>query len=137
MDKFSEWNPARVMNWNLYPMAASSRWKPAMVESERCFFQLKDGEQLYASNFPGNSACTPSANSFASRKSGLEVSHHSKSAYGAYEIARAMALFSPERIPKNPSLVRSPVRNSRSRGSISLVSSAALSASVRAMINVG
>src|SRR5215475_16014045 len=116
------------MNWNLYPIAPSSRWKLAIVVSDRCFLQLNEGEQLYASILPGNFACTPSANSFASFKSGLDVSHHRRSAYGAYELARAIAHRNPERMRKNPSEVRSPVRNSRSRGSTSLVTSPALSA---------
>ena len=46
MLKFKAWNPASVMNWNLYPMAASSVWKRAMVASSSFFFQLNDGEQL-------------------------------------------------------------------------------------------
>ena len=34
-----------------------------MVASSRFFFQLNDGEQLYASSLPGNFAWIPSANS--------------------------------------------------------------------------
>ena len=48
-----------------------------------------------------------------------------------------MADSMPPRMPKKPSGVLSPVRNSRSRGSTSVVSRWALSASVRAMISVG
>src|ERR1700693_6387863 len=51
MAMLSAWNPARVMNWNLYPIVASSRWKRAIVESSRFLFQLNEGEQLYASIF--------------------------------------------------------------------------------------
>ena len=43
----------------------------------------------------------------------------------------------PPRMRKKPSDVRSPVQKARSRGSMSLVSRWALSASVRAMISVG
>ena len=34
------------MNWNLQPIAASSRWNLAMVPSPRFFFQLKEDEQF-------------------------------------------------------------------------------------------
>ncbi|SKW03645.1 Uncharacterised protein [Mycobacteroides abscessus subsp. massiliense] len=34
------------MNWNLKPMAPSSFWNLAMVESSSACFQLKDGLQL-------------------------------------------------------------------------------------------
>src|SRR5947209_627817 len=50
---------------------------------------------------------------------------------------RAIADSNPPRMQKNPSAVRLPVRNSWSRGSISLVSRWALLASVRAIISVG
>ena len=62
-------------------MVASSRWR----------FQLNDGEQLYASSLPGNLACTASANSCASSRSGVLVSTHSMSANGAYASAREIA----------------------------------------------
>ena len=45
------------------------------MASSRFFFQLNDGEQLYESILFGNSRSTPSANSFASAKSGFDVSH--------------------------------------------------------------
>src|SRR5919106_611359 len=32
------------MNWNRYPMALSSRWKPAMASSSRCALQLNAGD---------------------------------------------------------------------------------------------
>ncbi len=44
------------------PSPPSSRWNDAIVVSSRCFFQLNDGEQLYARSLPGNCACTASAN---------------------------------------------------------------------------
>src|SRR5260370_39531941 len=56
MDTFSAWNPASVTNWNLYPILPSSCWKLAMVTSSSFFFQLKDGEQLYARSLPGKFA---------------------------------------------------------------------------------
>ena len=46
MPLFRLWKPASVTNWNLYPMAPSSRWNLAMVASSSLAFQLKDGEQL-------------------------------------------------------------------------------------------
>ena len=46
IEAFKAWNPARVMNWNRYPMAPSSFWNRAMVVSSRWRFQLNDGEQL-------------------------------------------------------------------------------------------
>ncbi len=48
----SEWNPAKVTNWNLYPILPISCWKVAMVASSKCRFQLNDGEQLYANSLP-------------------------------------------------------------------------------------
>ena len=54
-----------------------------MVASSRFFFQLNDGEQLYASSLPGNCLRIASANLFANARSGLPVSHHTMSAYGA------------------------------------------------------
>src|ERR1043166_946061 len=77
---FKAWNPAKVTNWNLYPIAASSRWNLAMLRSSRFFRQLNDGEQLYASILPGNPACTPSAKRRASARSGVAVSHQRRSA---------------------------------------------------------
>ena len=68
------------MNWNAYPMAPSSRWNFAIVASSSAAFQLKDGEQLYASSFPGNAACTASANSRAKARSGVPVSTQMRSA---------------------------------------------------------
>ena len=52
-------------------------------------------------------------------------------------LPRAIAMSSPPSILKNPSGVRSPVRNWRSRGSTSLVINCALLASVRATSTVG
>src|SRR5215472_448764 len=91
----SAWKPASVTNWNLYPMAPSSRWNLAMVASSRFFFQLKLGEQLYASILFGNFARTPSAKRFACARHGVDVSHHTRSAYGAYATARAIAVSTP------------------------------------------
>ena len=54
-----------------------------MVASSRFFFQLKLGEQLYASSLPGNLAWMPSANLRAWAMSGVLVSHQTMSAYGA------------------------------------------------------
>src|SRR2546428_9043042 len=103
MLRFSEWKPASVMNWNLYPMAANSVWNRAMLVSSSFFFQLKDGEQLYASILPGCSAKTASANCRASSKFGSEVSHQRRSAYGAQETLRAIADSNPPRMQKKPS----------------------------------
>src|SRR5206468_1792082 len=58
-------------------------------------------------------------------------------AYAPYASARTSTGSSPSRTRKYPSGVRSPVQNSRSRGSTSDVSRVALSASVRATIRVG
>ena len=66
-----------------------------MVASSRFFFQLNDGEQLYASSLPGNCLRMPSANCFACARSGVEVSHQTRSAYGAYARPRAMAVSTP------------------------------------------
>src|SRR5579864_6382176 len=74
MLRFRAWKPASVTNWNLYPIAASSVWNRAIVVSSSFFFQLNDGEQLYASSFPGYSACTASAKRRASSRFGSEVS---------------------------------------------------------------
>ncbi len=71
--------------------------------SSRCFLQLKDGEQLYARSFPGYSACTASANCAASSRSGVEVSHQRRSAYGAYASARAIGASIPGWMRKKPS----------------------------------
>ena len=70
-------------------MAPSSRWNFAIVASSRFFFQLNDGEQLYASILPGNFAWIASANAWAKARSGLPVSHQMRSAYGAYASPRA------------------------------------------------
>jgi len=43
-------------------MAPSSRWNLAIVVSSRFFFQLNDGEQLYANILPGNFSRIASAN---------------------------------------------------------------------------
>src|SRR5262249_35861804 len=102
-----------------------------------CLRQLNDGEQLYASSLPGYSAWIASANERASSRSGVEVSNQSTSAYGAYASERETTGSSPSRTTKKPSAVRSPVTNSRSRGSTSDVSSFAESASVRATSTVG
>jgi len=72
------------------PGAAARAWNSAIVASSRWLFQLKDGEQLYASSLPGNLAWTASANSCASPRSGVDVSIQSMSAYGAYARPRAM-----------------------------------------------
>jgi hypothetical protein len=64
-------------------MAPSSFWNLAMVASSRFFFQLKDGEQLYASSLPGNLAWMASAKSLANFRSGVPVSHQIRSAYSA------------------------------------------------------
>ena len=69
-------------------------WKEAMVASFRWRFQLKEGEQLYASSLPGCCAWMASANSRASARSGVLVSTHSMSANGAYARPRAMAAYS-------------------------------------------
>jgi hypothetical protein len=63
--------------------APISSWKLAISASESFFFQLNEGEQLYASSLPGNFSWMASANSFACSRSGVEVSHHTTSAYGA------------------------------------------------------
>ena len=52
--------------------------------------------------------------------SGVDVSHQSTSAYGAYASARAIGASMPGAMRKKPSGVRSPVVNSRSRSSTSL-----------------
>ena len=51
-----------------------------MVTSSRFFFQLKEGEQLYAKSWSGYCDLTPSANFLANSKSGVPVSHQIKSA---------------------------------------------------------
>ncbi|MNI55126.1 hypothetical protein D3C73_1100550 [compost metagenome] len=51
-----------------------------MVPSSRFFFQLKDGEQLYASSLPGNWRWMASANLRAYSRLGVDVSHQIKSA---------------------------------------------------------
>src|SRR5439155_78250 len=86
---------------------------------------------------PTSRWCLVAVNAFASPRSGVDVSNHSTSAYGAYASERAIAAPSPSRTRKKPSLVRSPVTNSASRSSTSLVRSVALSASVRATSTVG
>ena len=86
---------------------------------------------------PGWSSWTACANSRASPMSGVDVSNQRTSAYGAQASERAIAGSSPGRTRKKPSGVRSPVRNSWSVGSTSLVRSVALSASVRATRIVG
>src|SRR3989441_7616799 len=113
-------------------MLPSSFWNAAIWALVRCFFQLKDGEQLYACSLRGNLACTASAKQRASSMSGFEVSNHKRSAYSAYARARAIAASTPLLTWKNPSVVRSPVRKRRSYSSQSLVSRVALLASVRA-----
>ncbi len=129
--------PASVTNWNLYPSAPSARWKSAISASLRFLRQLKEGEQLYASILPGNCAWMPAAKARASSRSGVEVSHQMRSAYGAYARPRAMASSTPQRTPKKPSGVRSPVRKGRSRASTSDVTRRAECASVRPMMTVG
>ena len=64
-------------------MRAMSRWKLAIFAAGSFFCQLKLGEQLYASIFPGNSRWIASAKRSASARFGSLVSHHSRSAYGA------------------------------------------------------
>ena len=54
-----------------------------IVASSRFLFQLKEGEQLYASILPGCAFCTASANLRAKSRSGLPVSHQTMSAYAA------------------------------------------------------
>src|SRR5262245_42359294 len=93
-----EWMPASVMNWYLYPIAASSFWNFAIVLSSRFAFQLNDGEQLYASIFVGCSRRIASENFFASLRSGTAVSHHRRSAYGAYASPREIAWSRPARV---------------------------------------
>ncbi|CFO09274.1 Uncharacterised protein [Bordetella pertussis] len=53
------------------------------MPSSRFFFQLNEGEQLYASSLPGNWRWTASANLRAYSRLGVEVSHQIRSAYGA------------------------------------------------------
>src|ERR1043166_9556096 len=108
MPSFSAAKPDSVANWNLYPIAPSSRWNAASWLSVRWRFQLNDGEQLYASSLPGYSRRIASENCFASARSGLAVSNHSMSAYGAYARARAIAASTPSLTTKNPSGERSP-----------------------------
>ena len=72
-------------------VALPTFWKEAMVASLRWRFQLKEGEQLYASSLPGCLAWMAAANSRASSRSGVLVSTHSMSAKGAYARPRAMA----------------------------------------------
>jgi hypothetical protein len=76
----SAWKPAKVTNWNLYPIAPIRSWKLAISSSESFFSQLNDGEQLYARSLPGNFSWIASANSRASSRFGSEVSHHTTSA---------------------------------------------------------
>src|SRR5581483_8475016 len=137
IEALKAWNPTSVTNWNRYPISASSSEKRSIVRWSRFRLQLNEGEQLYARSLPGNASWTPSANALASPRSGREVSHHRTSANGAYARHRAIAASSPFRTRKNPSTVRWPVRNGRSRGSASFVSSVAASASVRATSTVG
>src|SRR3989442_13199261 len=113
-------------------MLPSSFWNAAIWALVRCFFQLKDGEQLYASSLRGNLACTASAKQRASSMSGFEVSNHKRSAYSAYARARAIAASTPLLTWKNPSVVRSPVRKRRAYSVPSLVSRGAGLGSVRA-----
>src|ERR1035438_9598619 len=54
-------------------MAPSSRWNLAIVASSRFFFQLKLGEQLYASSLPGNFLWIASAKGFRSVAHGAEL----------------------------------------------------------------
>src|ERR1044072_7793995 len=103
MPGFSAWKPDSVTNWNLYPIAPSSLWNEASWLSVRWRFQLNDGEQLYASSLPGYSRRIASENCFASARSGLAVSNHSMSAYGAYARARAIAASTPSLTAKNRS----------------------------------
>eukprot|EP00955_Chlamydomonas_euryale_P016274 173928-Chlamydomonas_euryale.AAC.2 len=79
-------------------MAAMSRWKLAICASDSFFFQLNDGEQLYASSLPGYAAWIAAANSRASSMLGSLVSNHSRSAYSAYARPRAIADSRPPRI---------------------------------------
>jgi len=81
-----------------------------MVASSSLEFQLKEGEQLYASMASGCSARIASAKRLASARSGVEVSHQIRSAYGAYARPRAMAASSVAVTWKKPSGVRSPVQ---------------------------
>ena len=97
--EFQEWDPAvsapSLCHWpvvrasgghafllftSLRAMRDSAHWGWAADLARYLRFQLNDGEQLYASNFPGNFACIASANFCASARSGVEVSHHSMSA---------------------------------------------------------
>src|SRR5438445_304419 len=138
MERFSAWKPARVTNWNRYPMSASSRWNCAIVSRSSFFLQLNEDEQLYASSFPGNRAWTASAKVLASSRSGPDVSHHKRSAYGAYARPRAIDASMPPRNRWKPSVVRSvSMMKGWSRRSTSVVMSFAEFASVRAIRMVG
>ena len=64
---------------------------------------MNDGEQLYARSLPGYCACTASANCAASSRSGVDVSHQMRSAYGAYASARAIGASIPGSTRKKPS----------------------------------
>ena len=77
-----------------------------------------------------------SANFFAYSRSGLPVSHQTRSAYGAYARPREIACSMPGFVRKKPSTVRSPVRNGLSLSSTSDVIRSAASASVRATSTV-
>src|SRR5262245_57435102 len=111
--------------------------EPSDLTVVECCFQLKEGEQLYASIVSGCSWRIASANIRASSMSGVDVSHQRRSANGAYARPRAIAASIPPRTRKKPSGVRSPARKPRSRSSTSVVRSAAESASVRAITRVG
>lgn len=55
-----------VMNWKMKPSLPSSQTYSLVSFSPMpAFSQLKLGLRLYASQWPGRSLCTPSANSFA------------------------------------------------------------------------
>src|SRR5271166_6326573 len=48
MLRFSAWKPARVTNWNLYPIPANSCWKRAMVASSKLSRLFQVGMRSFA-----------------------------------------------------------------------------------------
>ena len=92
---------------------------------------------MYANNWLGFSFSIASANSRAKPKSGLPVSHQTKSAYGAYAKPRDIDCSSPFFTTKKPSDVLLPVTNGASYESTSEVRRFAASASVLANNTVG
>src|SRR5213592_2033109 len=80
--KLLAYNCSPSFNWkrHLNEAQLASFQKEASCASFRWRFQLNDGEQLYASSFPGYSLWIASANCFASARSGFAVSNQSMSA---------------------------------------------------------